>query len=311
MTNTFSEAGTHWLTRVLPFDIRENDRPLSANSQSTYRCAFNRVASVLGDRPVSAFTLEVLRDYVAKRRSDKSKPATICQDLAVIKLIVEQQTVNGVPLYPLRMDRRFRKFVRVPEIDPEEQVAPLAPREHIETALRDPEIAGPVAIAAGLGLRVSEILNLYIGDLSQRDCWDRRGIVHVRLTLKTKAAKRSIPVPAELNKFLIELAANKAEGDRSFDVSRTRLYERLRELGLSPMHAYRRFFVTEREKAQVPMNPSVLTYVVGHAKGKRNVTARYNFAAKDFELIRREMERCPVGFSLPTAATPQLELVTA
>ena len=312
---TFRQAGSTWL-EALPNDVRRGGKPLATNTRRAYKMAFNRVSEVLGERRLNAFDGDVIKDYVAKRRREESKPATICLDLAVIKLVVESKTDKGIPIYPLRINKNY---ARVPEVVPEEQNTPLANREHIEIALGDPEVSGHVAIAAGLGLRVSEILTLRVGDCPGRDSWDAEaadgGVIYVRATLKTRSAKRAVPVPAELNQFLIGLAAGKAVGDLLFTVTRTRLYERLEELGIPPMHSYRRFFVTEKEKCQTPMNPSALKYIIGHSKG-RDVTSRYNFATTDRPFLRAEMERCPIGFSIPvvvpiTEPAREVEMATA
>ena len=130
---------------ALPNDIRRGGKPLAVNTQRAYRMAFNRVTEVLGDRKLNAFDGDVIRDYVAKRRREESKPATICLDLAVIKLVVESKTDKGNPVYPLRINKNY---ARVPEIIPDEQKTPLAMREHVETALGDP-ISGHVAIEPG------------------------------------------------------------------------------------------------------------------------------------------------------------------
>jgi len=72
-------------------------------------------------------------------------------------------------------------------------------------------------------------------------------------------------------------------------------------LDLQMPHAYRRFFATIRDAAG--MNPGALKRIMGHSKGA-DVTARYSRAADDIAFLRSEMDRCPLGFSLPMFAAP-------
>lgn len=290
---TFSRAEDSWL-RGLPREIRENGRTLSGNTIRIYTQAFERAGKILGGLALDRIDNEVIRDFVAAMRTDGYSPATICSDLIVGKLVVESITRDGDPAYPLRIKR---KFARVPRIITEEQNAPCATLEEIERALSHPELAGPVVLAAGLGLRISEALALRFGNCPGLDSWDSgHSVVHIRATLKTSASRRSIPVPREIGEFLQRITAV-APGELLFSVSRSRLYNLLDSRDLPAPHAYRRFFTTIKDQAD--MNPNALKKILGHAKGSDITFGRYSRAADDMNFLQSEMERCALGFSLP------------
>lgn len=295
---TFSQAGKDWL-RGLPADIRENGRTLSENTLKVYAASVARASAIVGDLPLERINNEIIRDLIAKMRAQRYSASTIRGDLTVVKLVVESLTENGEPIFALRINK---KFARVPRIIPSEQNAPCATRANVEKALRHPELACPVAIAAGAGLRVAEILALHVGDCPSFNSWDsENAVIHVRAG-KTPSAKRAVPIPRELNEFLQSVAGDKTRGDALVSISQNHLYNLLEARGLPLMHSYRRFFTTVRD--QTGMNVGALKRVLGHSKGS-DVTARYSRAADDAAFLRAEMDRCALGFSFPVAPERQ------
>jgi integrase len=298
-TTTFSQVAADWLD-TLPKVIQDNGREYPASTLQAYARSVKRAAEIIGSAPLESINNETIRDLIAAMRADGYSPASIRRDLTVVKLVCESLTNNGTPLYPLQINR---KFVRIPRIVADEQNAPCATRQDIERALQHPELAGPIAIAAGAGLRVSEILSLRGGDCPNADCWDAsESAIHIRITCKTKSARRSIPLPVELHDFLQRLTVDKSQGDLLFTLSRNRLYNLLSSRDLPPMHAFRRFFTTVRDEAGI--NPGALKRLLGHSKGS-DITARYSRATENLDFLRDEMERCPLGFALPEAAAPK------
>ena len=294
---TFSHAGFRWLQR-LPDKVQRNGRRLSENTRKSYAREFCYLCDTLADLPLDAIKQEVIRDLNARMHANGYSAATIGLRNTVLELVVHSITEDGNPIFPLKIKP---DFCNVPIINPEEQKAPCATREDVERALKHVELAGPIACAAGLGLRVSEILALFVGNCPDADSWDGdAAIIHIRKTLKTPSAKRSIPISPKLNDFLRHIAANKAQGDLLFSVPRNRFYNLLEIRKLPPPHAYRRFFATVKDQAN--MNGNVLKKIMGHSKG-RDVTDRYSRAADDMDFVRAEMERCPLGFRLPAIRT--------
>lgn len=293
-TITFAAAGEDWL-RHLPEDIRRNGKPLAENTQKVYRQGFARAVRTLGNAPLSSINNVKLRDFVAALRSEQAAPSTILSVLNVVKLVTESvSNGDGSPVFPLKINP---DFARVPRVIPEEQNAPAATREQIERALTIPELRGPVAIAAGCGLRISEILALTAAGGADSDEYDSDSpVIHIRKTLKTPSARRSIPVRADLNAYLKALAP--ASGIL-FPVVQHRLYTFLDSAKLPPMHAYRRFFAGQHDTAG--MHPGALKKILGHSKN--GITERYSrVAVDDLKFLRSEIERIPLGFSLPEAA---------
>jgi integrase len=298
---TFATAGEDWLRR-LPDDIRRNGKPLSSNTQKVYRHGFTRAARVLGDAPLSSINNVMVREFVASLRSEQASPATILSILNVVKLITESvSNGDGNPVYPLKINP---EFARVPRVIPEEQNAPAASREQIERALAIPELRGPVAIAAGCGLRISEILALTVAGGPDSDEYNSdAAVIHIRKTLKTPSARRSIPVRADLNAYLKALAP--ATGVL-FPVVQHRIYSLLERAHLPPPHSYRRYFSGNCDTAGI--HPGGLKKILGHAKN--GITERYSRAAvDDLKFLRSEIDKIPLGFDLPEAAPlfPSLE----
>lgn len=299
---TFSRAGFNWLD-TLPERVQRNSRKLSSSTLKAYSRSVKRLREVrikgtekaLGDLFLAEINNEVVRDLIASLHKQELKAATICRDVVVLSLVVHSITKNGDPVFPLKINTGF---VSLPDINPNEQVNPCATREQVERALQHPTLAGPVAVAAGAGLRASELLALHVGDCANLDSWDsQNSIIHIRATLKTPAARRAIPIPLELNGFLKIIAADRAPGELLFVISRRRLYSELQSNGHLPIHAYRRFFATTK----MDMNPHVLKRIMGHGEGK-DVTVRYLRISE--EKMRSEMDRCGLGFDLPKPAAP-------
>src|SRR6202451_2958918 len=110
---TFAAAGEDGLRRLLD-DIRRNGKPLAENTQKVYRHGFARAARVLGDASLSAINNIVVRDFVARLRSEKASPATILSVLNVVKLVTESvSNGDGTPVYPLKINREFARVLRL------------------------------------------------------------------------------------------------------------------------------------------------------------------------------------------------------
>jgi integrase len=292
---TFETAGRTWLAG-LPTAIRRNGRPLSANTQRIYAGNFARLARHLG-RERLPVTNSLLKTYVARMRSENYSPAQITSDLVVAKLVCESVADDdGNPHYPLKINH---KFVATPIVNPDEQSAPVATREDVERALAVPEIAGIVCVAAGAGLRISEILALKIGG-HVGDTWNAsEGAIHIRETLKTPNAARVVYLFDELNAWLSKHTKEIAEGSPIFTTPRPELYRILSRHQLLPWHSYRRFFASHQ--SELMMNTLVLKTLMGHSRGAaKDTTARYTRARVDF--IRSEVARVALGFTLPVAS---------
>jgi integrase len=290
---TFSQAGANLMQR-LPNKVQRNGRKLSANTLRVYAFGIERAARVLGDLPLASINSETVGELIASLRAEEISASSICGILVTVKLVVESVRENGDPLYILKVNK---EYACVPIINPEEQRTPCATRGDVEAALQHPELCGPIAIAAGCGLRISEILALQVGDIPDADCYDAtQAVLHIRKTLKTASAKRSIPIPQILNAYLKSITADRPCGSLLFTIAKTRLYNLLESRGLPPPHSYRRFFATHHDERGTNIN--AVKKIMGHSKGG-DITARYSKAADKMAFLRSEIEKSPLGFDLP------------
>ncbi|MHB8485527.1 MAG: tyrosine-type recombinase/integrase [Candidatus Acidiferrales bacterium] len=303
----FADIGRGWLDS-LPTTIRRNGKPLADNTQRLYRASFERIVMKLGG-DVLPITNKTLKAYVAELRLEGYSGSSIVADLTVCKLIQESLTSDdGDPVYPMRIRH---DFVLTPSVVAEN--TPCATAADVERAFSlSGLIPGAIAIASGSGLRISEILALQLDEVNgTEDCYDAsNSIIHIRRTLKTPSASRSIPLPADLNDFLVHFVAenNCIAGQRIFGrLSRSEIYRELEKADLPAPHSYRRFFTTHRRKAG--MNEEILKRLLGHSRGG-DITSRYSRASDDLNFIRQEVERVGLGFQFPKAvATSSEELV--
>jgi hypothetical protein len=306
---TFREAGRAW-EETLATTIQRNGRPLSENTQRIYTATLNRLIERIGTQhlPVSN---RLLRDYIAGMRS-KYSAGVIVADLGVVLLVHKSVTDdNGNCRYPLIINHEFCK---TPIVNTEDQETPCATREEVERGLAASGfLAGFVAIAAGCGLRIGEILNIHVVDATTdgKNAWDADSLtIHVRTDLKSPSAARSIYLPADLNMFLIGwyrgLGSKPRPGARLFQVSRSEVYRQLRLAGLQSAHSFRRFRATEWDEAG--MNAKVSETLMEHSHGTK-VRDRYIKTGEKQDFIRAEIERCGLGFNLPTVVAPFTEPV--
>lgn len=303
---TLAQVGCAWLDS-LPKTIRRNGRPLSDNSIRIYKVSLGRLSKHFGEAALPV-TNKMLREYVAAMRAEGYSGSSIVGDLNVCKLAQESLTSDdGDPIYPMRIRH---DFVLTPEVVAEN--TPCASQEDVERSLSlSGLISGAIVIAAGAGCRISEILALQYGDVDgTQDCYDAaNSIIHIRRTLKTPAALRSIPLPVDLNDFLVHFVAeqNCAAGNRIFArLSRSEVYRQLGKAELPPPHSFRRYFTTWRRKAG--MSEEVLKRLLGHSRGS-DITTRYSRASDDMDFVRKEVERVGLGFTLPRVQSLTEELV--
>jgi len=250
-------------------------------------------------------TNRMLRDYVTAKRKCL-KPATIRTDIIVFKMIHEPLTNDdGDFLYPFRLNK---KFVNPPKVKLNEQKRIYASRDEVERGLAAlgilPDLVG---MCAGAGLRISETLAIRIGDIEgTEDAWDGDdSVIHIRRTLKTPSAARTVYLPVELNAFLVSwhrgLSKPPMLGSRLFPVSRSECYRQLEAAGLPSPHSCRHFRVTEWSEAK--MHKGAKEKLIDHSSVK-DMTERYDHAEENPVFVRSEVERCGLGFALPKVAEP-------
>jgi integrase len=125
------------------------------------------------------------------------------------------------------------------------------------------------------------------------DCYDpATGTIHIRKTLKTPAAARTVLLPKA---FAAWLNARITSSGELFPQTYQQVHDTLKSAGLPLAHAYRRYRITHLRKAG--MNESVLRRQVGHSDP--SVTSRYDRSGTDEAFVRVQVESAGIGFTLP------------
>lgn len=265
------------------------------NTIKIHRHNARKIVKSLGHLPLEQVRNGAVKKFVTAMREEQYSAASISSLLVTLKMIVHSvKTEEGERIHNFSYDS---EFISAPIVDPSTQNTPCATQQQIETAIHSEDTALFVSVAAVSGCRVSELMALEIGDVQDRDCVDLdAGLIHIRKTLKTKSAARTIPLPAV---SLIWL--RNRVGDRTgklFVKSQTSIREALDRFDLPSPHAYRRFFVSHRRRMGMP--EEILKRIAGHSTGG-DITSRYSRATHDLDWIRAEVEKAGIGFSLEAA----------
>jgi len=283
-------------TFVASLDTPRRRGILAGNTRRLYEAYTARACKSIGTLNLAEISNLIVRNYISELRQSGLAPSTIQGHFAAFKLVVESvRNYDGDSVYAKKWNL---DYINLPIVNPADQTAPAASREDIEKALAIPdnELSLFVALAAASGSRVSELMALQIGDVPGEDCLDlTAGVIHVRKTLKTSNAARTIHLPIAFASWLRNRITHTS--GPVFTLPRLTIYRRLAKNNLPAPHSYRRFFTTVRRKAG--MNEQVLRGQLGHALDS-SVTDRYSRVSDDVDFIKREVERCGLGFSLET-----------
>jgi integrase len=287
---SFSEVSNQFIASLDTAYAHRSSEPLSNNTRKLYSNCANRAAASLGSLALADVNAIQVRGYIAELKRESLKPATIVAHYTVLKKILEFPKDDcGNPLIKRSLNLGF---IGLPTIKTAEQKAPCADSRDIERAIVQGEEIGPlVALAAGTGLRISEILSLSIG--SGTNYYDPTNALIRIQDGKTAAASRGIYLPAALNDLLSEFAG--ARTGPLFRSTKDQLYHRCRALGLPPFHAYRRYRTVHCRRSG--LSEQILKYQLGHSS--RDITDRYaTRLVDDVAHVRAEIERVGLGFAL-------------
>jgi integrase len=288
-TQTFANAAVDYLDSL----ESRSDRP-APKTIETYKALNRRICQVFGQRPVSEISGYEVKQFVATLRSERYAPASIQSHVVFVKAVLRNiRDSHGSLLFRTDWDARF---LDVPKVRLKDQKTPVASKAHIQAALEsgDPVVELFVGLAATTGMRVSEILSLQINS-SDADSLDlQAGVIHVRKTLKTESASRTVVLPDGLVLWLRNRISD--HSGPLFKIPLPALYRRLARYSLPPCHSYRRFRTTWCRQSR--MLESVLKNQLGHAIDTSDVTARYDRSGDDANFVRAEVERIGIGFEL-------------
>jgi integrase len=312
---TFGKQADCWLNQL---ETRKR-KPVSLATLSTYRSHVRRLSPIVGtDTRLSDINNGVLRDLAAKLIG---APKTINELLTTIKAIVasavDPQTGNKV--FPRTWNPAF---IDAPSIEHQKQ--PSLSAQEVDTAIKNSKSWQEqllYSIAAGTGMRISELLAIRIGSVAQdQTAWLLdECIIRVRASiyrgleqrgrLKTAAAKRDVDLAPRLNSVIQEfVVANNIQPGQFLFQSRCggiahlkTLTMRLSKHGILGFHSFRRFRISHCREFGLPED--LLRYAVGHAGA--GITDRYSKLAENVELRKQWALRTGLGFDLDKVGDPR------
>jgi integrase len=263
---------------------------LSANSQRLYAAYARKASAHFLDTDLSLVKNGRVKAFVESLRAEGLSPNTIVGTVGVLKAIVSSvKTEDGEPVYSQKFDA---EFLALPIIRSTEQTC--ATSADVERAVASGVLIVP--FLAATGLRISEALALSIDDAS--DSYDpANGTIHIRKTLKTQSAKRSVLLP---DNFKLWLNGRIPSSGKLLRQTYQQVHAALNAADVPKPHAYRRFRVTVLRRHR--MQEDVLRSQLGHSK--TSITDQYSYAADDADFLRSEIERCGLGFSLESVNNP-------
>jgi integrase len=280
----FKDAVTSYITNLTTPRRRG---PLSANTKRLCESYARKLDKHFGTLPLEDVRNGRVREFITALRADGLADGTIIGIFGVLKSSIASVTdQDGNPLYNPNFNKNF---LTLPFLEKKDQRCATA--AEIERAILSGNILVP--FLAATGLRVSEALVITVG--TEGDCYDpATGLVHIRATLKTTSAARSVLVPEN---FRLWLNARIPSTGRLFPNTYQQIYDALQSHGLPQCHAYRRFRVTHLRKAR--MQEDVLRAQLGHSK--KSITDSYSYAADDEKFLRTQIEAAGVGFDFQSA----------
>jgi integrase len=258
---------------------------LAASTQRVYAIDANHALSYFGNAPLAQLKNGKIRAYVENLRDVEGLGASgIVRRVAVLTNVI--RSVVDEDLEPIYTQIISPDKVDLPKIKAVEKEC--ATTLQIEGAVAAGNIL--VAFLAASGLRISEALALSIND-TDGDCYcPETGTIHIRKTLKTDAAKRTVLLPASFREWFN--ARLYPSTGKLFPQSYQQVKKQLRDYGLPLPHAYRRFRVTHLRASGC--NEDVIRGQVGHSK--KGITDHYSKVASNLNFVAAEVNRCEVGF---------------
>lgn len=191
---TFGSFAQHWQTAQVHH---------RASTRSITSRRLDRITATFGERPLSAITRTEVQAWVTSLDLSPASVEAHYRLLAQVLLAaVDEQLIPSSPCRRINLPKREHSKPRIPTVDELAAIIDAAP-EHSRAS---------VILAAGTGLRVSELLGLTVDRVDFL-----RGVVTVDRQLvgsragvprfgppKTKGSHRTIPIPRDLVAVLAE-----------------------------------------------------------------------------------------------------------
>jgi integrase len=297
---SFETQANHWI-ESLPTRRRKPVKPATVAGWA--HCLDRWLIPNLGAKPLSEVSNGAVRELVEVMSAAGLSPKTIVNNVAVAKMVVASAVnKDGEQIYPRTWNHDFIGLPTVNKADQERQTVSLV---QLQTILANvPErFAIFLALIAGTGLRIGEVLGLHHSDF-KNDC----RVLHVQRSVwngkpqapKTKNAVRIIDIHDELAKVLRE---HVRQTDTYLFTSRNgtplnvrNVLKVLHGTGIKVgFHALRRFRTETLRRARVPED--LIRFWLGHSSA--SVTDLYAEGLQNDEPWRRDWcDRAGLGFVL-------------
>lgn len=185
---TFGEFAHAWQTAQV------HHRPSTAAATAA---RLRRILEHFEDRPLAAITRAEVQAWVSSLELAPSTVRAHYRLLAQVMLAAaDERLIQRSPCRKINLPAQAKQRPRVPTVAEVQAIAAAAP-DHCQAA---------VILAAGTGLRVSELLGLTVDRVDflrgvvtvDRQLVDRRGAEPVFGPLKTRSSLRDVPIPRDL-----------------------------------------------------------------------------------------------------------------
>ncbi|GLB83501.1 site-specific integrase [Mycobacterium kiyosense] len=222
--NTFDPKAGNITFRVAAQAWLASRHDLKATTRNSYRYMLAPVAerqgdgktlgidAVFGGYPLNAIKREQITDWVAKLVAAGKKPATIRQNVKVVRMVLAQAVADGrIPFNPTA-------HVKLPGANARPATFVTAAQVSALVAATPWPYNVMVFVAAWSGLRAGELAGLQVGDVSLPE--GSPGSVRVERTVasvdgalrylppKTKGSRRTVPLPADATAMLGDYLAD-------------------------------------------------------------------------------------------------------
>ena len=285
----------------------------------------NHINPLIGDLEVETFNGKQLKTFagmlLAKDGDEKLSPNTIRKIVNTVPLIIKSAEDDDCnPLYS-----KTWNFKSILEMVPHEDAQqPTITAKRLANALKFKGMHSDryrivIALLAGTGIRVGELLALRASDDGEHSGWNQENsALEIRTSMwdgveqlpKTKAAIRTVDLCEPVNAMVAAYTknTNKKPGDRLFSTRTGTPYRpaSLQELALDPLgvpgaHSLRRWRVTHLRTAGCP--DPLIKFWLGHAK-PGGITALYDKSVDNDEWRQQQANHLGIGFNLPVSPTP-------
>jgi integrase len=305
---TIEVAAQSWLKHLQT----RRRRPIKPSSTKIFESSMNKwILPCLGNLEVSSIGVAVLRNFIGQLDEAGLSPKTQNELVSCVKgIITHCSDLEGNPLYPAAKMWSSERL-DLPVIKHSEQRTPVVSREDIEGAITKSNqmYRCLLALAAGSGLRIGELLSIKLTDDGTSSFFDtRNALIRVRRTMwrskeqttKTDASTRDVEIPYKLSEFVAEFAGARTGflfgNGKCLDVTSARnALDSAIGKGIG-YHAFRRFYISWCRANAMPED--ILKRLVGHSTGG-DITSRYNSFGSQSAERRIWIEKIGLGFRLP------------